>query len=90
MCREYGVLDKVVFDDELAIHIKNKDSKSESLFYAIRCAFAHGLFNINSKNGEHYYILENRDREKLKARLILREETLLQWIKVVDRLSIKK
>ena len=87
ICVEHDIGEKVDFSTELAIHtISNKhcSGKTDSLFYAIRCAFAHGSFDIHTFKNDTYYILENRDGGVLKARMILKESTLLKWIEVVE------
>ena len=86
-CEESGIHKNASMNREIAIHTLNNQhcsGKTDSLFYAIRCAFAHGSFAIHHYRSEKYYILENRDREKLKARRILREGSLLKWIDVVE------
>lgn len=52
-----------------------------TMIYAIRNAFAHGSFS-RQKNG--WYIFENHYRGRLKARMIISEETLLNWIKLIQ------
>lgn len=87
ICVEHGMDDKVDFSTELAIHtISNKhcSGKSDSLFYAIRCAFAHGSFDIHTFENDTCYILDNRDSGVLKTQMILKESTLLKWIEVVE------
>lgn len=77
---------------EIAVHTINDrhcSGKTDSLFYAIRCALAHGSFCIHkyrekNKNREKYYLLENNDKGKLKARLIIKEDTLIKWIEIVE------
>lgn len=89
-CKTEGILDKVDLSREIAIHTlngKHCSGKTDSLFYAIRCAFAHGSFDIHKMNGDIYYILENRDGGKLKARMILRQDTLLKWIEILESSS---
>lgn len=56
---------------------------SELLFRTIRNSFAHGAFLIKMNKKELYYILENRNNGKLKARMIVKEETLLKWIDIL-------
>ena len=36
------------------------------------------------KNRKKYYLLENNDKGKLKARLIIKEDTLIKWIEIVE------
>ena len=58
----------------------NDRGKVRSVVYAIRNAFAHGSF---SKMDNGWYLLENRYRGRLKARMIISEATLLEWIKII-------
>jgi len=69
-------------------------NKYKSLFIHIRCALAHGRFNIIhiKESNENIYIMENcnpkdknKDNEKIKltARMILKENTLLRWIEII-------
>lgn len=91
-CKENRIYEKASLSQEIAIHTVNDkhcSGKTDSLFYAIRCAFAHGSFAIHyykRKNfeSEKYYLLENCDNNDLKARMILREESLLRWIDAVE------
>lgn len=53
-----------------------------SLYRAIRHSLAHGSFTIMTYNKERYYLLENFDGY-CKARLILKESTLLKWVSIV-------
>jgi hypothetical protein len=81
---------------EFAYHTKTeKRYKTESLFYSIRCALAHGSFATHKYNGEKYYFFENKyksknkdkDKDKLKARICLKETTLLKIIDIVGEES---
>lgn len=70
---------------EYAFHKKQKNMlKTESLFYCIRCALAHGSFCIHIFDNEKYYYFENihEDRNKvfLNGRMIIKENTLLSII----------
>ena len=51
-------------------------SKTESIYYMIRNAFAHGGFKI--ENG--VYFLVSKKKNKFKAIMKLKETTLLKWI----------
>lgn len=62
--------------------VDNDRTVMRSLYRAIRHAIAHGSFKSSSKNGVKYYHLENFDGY-CKARLILREDTLIKWIDVI-------
>lgn len=81
MLEEYNILNEVAIPFEVAIHTKKTNYvKAEALFYSIRCALAHGGFNIYLYKKEKYYFLENREDKDLKGRIILKEKTLLKII----------
>ena len=54
--------------------------KVRSMIYAIRNAFAHGSFS-QMDNG--WYLFENTYHGRLKARMVLSEDTLLSWEKII-------
>lgn len=58
--------------------------KTSSIFYYIRNAFAHGSFSVITDNGRTVYYLESAKNSTIKARLRLREETLMKWIRDVS------
>lgn len=68
---------------EYCVFLKS-DEKTvmNSLFKAIRNAFAHGSFNVKSYNGVRIYFLLN-DHDGRKAQIVLQEKTLLNWIGIV-------
>ena len=78
----YANLNKIY---EFGFHTKSSNlGKLESLFYAIRCAFAHGSFAIHKCNGKVYYLLENTHKGDLKGRICIKEDTLLDFIKIIE------
>lgn len=61
-----------------------------SIFFYIRCSFAHGRFEIyNDNNGETIYAIEAIEKRKgitdciVKARMILKESTLILWANTI-------
>lgn len=84
---EFGILDYLQFSKEIAIYVDSKSSKVKSFFYIIRCAFAHGSFNICKYNKENYYLFENKYKNRIKGRIIIKESTLL---KIVDYCNNKQ
>lgn len=73
---------------EYAVFMKYDERRvMESLFGAIRNAFAHGAFVRYKVDGFNYYYLENHkvenNKEIVKAALNMKEETLLAWIRAV-------
>ncbi len=66
--------------NEYCVFLKyDEKSVMQSLFSAIRNAFAHGSFRVDSYNGERIYFLQNYEKY-LKAEMALHEKTLLRWI----------
>lgn len=62
---------------EICLTVKNSQmSQTDTIYYAIRNAFAHGSFSIE----KGIYFLVNRNNGKLKGIIRLKEETLLKWI----------
>jgi len=57
------------------------------MFVSLRNAFAHGAFDIVYDKETPYYILENREPKttEIRARFILKEATLLQWIDIITK-----
>lgn len=74
---------------EICLTLKNDSiSQVDAIFYAIRNSLAHGSFCIDE---EKYYYFETRNKGKLKARIRLKESTLLEWINLceMDIIQIK-
>ena len=70
--------------DEYCVFLKHDQAKvMESLFSAIRNAFAHGSFTRKRYKKTYVYFFANYDGY-LKAEIRLHEETLLNWIKLVN------
>ena len=83
-------LDKIPALKKLKNNIIFYNQKNEfiSIFFYIICAFAHGRFTIKEVNNEKFYILETGNKGKkqeiiVKARMIIKEETLLKWIDII-------
>ena len=71
---------------EMVLFIENSGlKKTKTIFYAIRNALAHGSFSVSGTGQKRIYCLENRKDNMLKARIRLREKTLLKWIKLVEK-----
>lgn len=68
---------------EIIIFLNNRKSIVESVLSLIRDAFAHRSFEVVTKMGENYYFMANVHNGKTKGRLILKESTLLMWIKII-------
>ena len=60
------------------------------ILYYIRCALAHGRFQIYTDSGERVYVLESGRLNKTSGefivltRMILKETTLLKWAEIID------
>lgn len=80
-------LDRVALEGDVKEHavyskggIKGKsDTKTNALFYGIRCALAHGAFRIFEDAGTRWYELENVCWGNLRGHFLLKESTLLSW-----------
>lgn len=57
-------------------------AKVEAFYYYIRNAFAHGSFEIYSDKGKKVYNLESAKDGDIKARIRLKESTLLQYTRL--------
>lgn len=84
-----GILEK--HDDyftEFACFVTKKKAETETFFYCIRCAFAHGSFCIHNKNVDKYYYFENiyphNGIDTIIGRAVLKEETLLSIIEYCE------
>lgn len=55
--------------------------KTESIYYYIRNAFAHGSFEVINQGKEIIYKIESAKGKDVKARMRLKEGTLLEYIK---------
>lgn len=68
----------------------NMKNQFLSVFYHLRNAFAHCRLNMVDVDGECVFILEDmvhekkQKRYKLSARMILRKNTLLKWIDLIE------
>lgn len=70
------------------IYRQNKYNEILSLFFYIRCALAHGRFRIFEDDRGRIYAMEaitgSNDKYTLKARMIISEETLLKWARIIS------
>lgn len=69
-------------DEYCVFNETSKGTKMESLFVAIRNAFAHGSFTIKKYGRDRIYFLAN-DHNGVKARMALHESTLLAWRELI-------
>lgn len=79
-------------EDEAVAFYNCKNNQFMSVFYHIRNSIAHGRFIKKVNNsGEKVYVMEdvveqkkNPMQDKLSARMVLYERTLLSWINVIQ------
>ena len=88
-CERNGIQEGGSLKKEIIIQTNSKKSKTENLFYCIRNAFAHGAFEMHKHNNKMYYALENRYKGKLKSRMLIQEQTLLDWMQLVRKATTK-
>lgn len=74
------------FNTERIAIYNNKGSRFMSVFYHIRNAFAHGRLNMVDVKGECIFVLEDVSpkTKNVSARMILRKNTLLKWIDIIE------
>lgn len=83
---EFGFLRSVPTGREFAFYARKSEcSKTESLLYFIRNAFAHGGFRCIEFENERYFVLENRYKGQLRGRAVLKESTLLVWKELLSK-----
>lgn len=64
-------------------------TKTKGFFYSIRCSMAHGDFSIHTNNKKKFYMFQNigtseKQKSKIKGRILLAEDTLLKIIDIVE------
>lgn len=67
----------------LYIVCNNDKGRIKSIIYAIRNSFAHGSFEVKKIDGCNCYYLENWYKEKLRAKIVIEEKALLDWVKII-------
>ena len=81
---KFAVVSTVHPVDEYCVFLRN-DEKTvlQSLFSAIRNAFAHGSFSVQTYKKVRVYFFANY-HNYLKAEIVLQEKTLLAWIDILE------
>lgn len=78
--------------EKILVYKMPKYSQIESIFYHIRNSLAHGRFQIYKRNDSVVYVLESgfkkEDDLELRARIILKEETLIRWMEIIRNPNI--
>ena len=64
-------------------------SDTETVYYYIRNAFAHGSFEVVDKGNERIYKFENKYRGEIKAQMCLKETTL-KWYRELAQMTPAK
>lgn len=79
----FSLMNSIIPPDEYCVFLKYDEKRvMQSLFSAIRNAFAHGSFYVKKYYGTRIYFLANYDGY-LKAEIVLHETTLLNWINCI-------
>ncbi len=73
--------------EKILIYVGSNQNEITSICYHIRNSFAHGRFTIyNTTDNNPVFILEDcrkmKDKHHVRARMILKQSTLLEWIKM--------
>lgn len=70
--------------DEYCVFLKSDETRvMDSLYAAIRNAFAHGSFNVKTYGKTRIYFFVNYNKYR-KAQIILQENTLLAWKRIIE------
>ena len=85
---KFNKVDVVSPVNEYCVFLKNEENTvMQSLFSAIRNAFAHGSFSVREYTSDgcktKVYFMVNY-KTYLKAEIVLQESTLINWIKIVE------
>lgn len=79
--------DLLASENKCCLFINNKNRNVFSILYSIRNSFAHGSFDIKTINNRKVYFLDAYKESKTsinrKARIVLYQKTLLDWIKLI-------
>ena len=73
--------------NRVIMYNNGKENDIMQLFYYIRCALAHGRFHIYNDENDITYVMEAIGKYRsdyiLKARIILKEKTLVDWVDTI-------
>ena len=62
------------------------NNKYEKLFYRIRDGLAHGSFSLKiNSHGQKMIVFQDQDSSNVTARIVMRLDTLLRFVRIVDR-----
>ena len=88
LAANFAAVSTVTPVDEYCVFLRNEENTvMQSLFSAIRNAFAHGSFSIREytfKGCKYRIYFFSNYKNYLKAEMVLHEKTLLSWISVVE------
>ncbi len=62
-------------------------SDPEAIYYYIRNAFAHGLFEVRSTQHGNVYLLESAKKRNVNARMRLNETAMMELVRIMDLTS---
>lgn len=66
----------------------NENNKYLKLFYRVRDGLAHGKFYLKKEQDEKIVIIQDDNTHNVTARIVIKLQTLLNIIKIVDKNSI--
>ena len=84
-----GVLANVTTERAVIGKTTQETNAYFKLFYRVRDGFAHGRFSLRSgEHGEHMIIIQDNDQNNVTARIVIKKDTLLEYVRVVDRYKL--
>ena len=80
-------------EERIAFYHDGKRNEFITILYYIRCALAHGRFEIYKTENGNIYVMEaikhTRGGYSSRARMVLKESTLIEWIEIFEGSSSK-
>ena len=83
---EHDQLKKHSFSETIIL-ANPSNGEVDGVFRSIRNALAHGSFSIQKRRDDFYYFFESRNPQtkNIKSRIVLKSNTLLAWIREVEK-----
>lgn len=73
-------------DENENVKIDSTENRINCLFRHIRNSFAHANTYFFD---DDYMLLEDKEKNKITARILIKQQTLLDWIKIIDKNQIR-
>lgn len=75
--------------ERVVVYVNSNSNTMLSIFKNMRNALAHGRFEMYPSGEDYIFVMEsvekNNNSYEVKARMVLRQSTLLEWIKIIKK-----